>query len=63
MVVNPRIKTTIKSLIITIAMAKKITRFQKFVMHNPFLQFFMFLFLNVKILYVVALGHGGTREK
>jgi hypothetical protein len=61
LVVNPRIKTTIKSLIIT--MAKKITRFQKFVMHNPFLQFFMFLFLNVKILYVVALGHGGTREK
>lgn len=44
-------------------MAKKITRFQKFVMHNPFLQFFMFLFLNVKILYVVALGHGGTRER
>jgi hypothetical protein len=44
-------------------MAKKITRFQKFVMHNPFLQFFMFLFLNVKILYVVALGHGGTRKK
>lgn len=43
-------------------MVKKITRFQKFVMHNPFIQFFMFLYLNVKILYVVALGHGGTRK-
>lgn len=43
-------------------MPKKITRFQKFVMHNPFIQFFMFLFLNVKILSVVAFGHGGTRE-
>lgn len=43
-------------------MAKKITRFQKFVMHNPFIQFFMFLYLNIKILSIVALKHGGTRE-
>jgi hypothetical protein len=43
-------------------MAKKITRFQKFVMHNLFIQFFMFLYLNIKILSVVALKHGGTRE-
>ena len=42
-------------------MAKKITRFQKFVMHNPFIQFFVFLFLNIKIISVVAFGHGGTR--
>lgn len=42
-------------------MALKITRFQKFVMHNPILQFFMFIYLNIKILSVVAFGHGGTR--
>ena len=44
-------------------MAKKITRFQKFVMHNPFIQFFKFFYLNIKILSVVAMGHGGTRNK
>ncbi|HQZ25383.1 MAG TPA: hypothetical protein PLD18_08795 [Flavobacterium sp.] len=43
-------------------MTKKITRFQKFVMHNPLIQFFMFLYLNVKILSIVAFKHGGTRE-
>ena len=43
-------------------MTKKITPFQKFAMRNPLIQFFMFLFLNVKILSVVAFGHGGTRE-
>jgi hypothetical protein len=43
-------------------MPKKITRFQKFVMHNPFIQFFMFLYLNIKILSIVAFKHGGTRE-
>jgi len=43
-------------------MAKKITRFQKFVMHNPFIQFFMFLYLNAKILSIVAFKHGGTRD-
>ncbi len=42
-------------------MAKKISRFEKFVMKNPFIQFYMFLYLNVKILSVVAHGHGGTR--
>lgn len=39
----------------------KITRFQRFVMMNPFIQFFTFIFLSVKIMFVVALGHGGTR--
>lgn len=42
-------------------MAKKITRFHKFVMHNPIIQFFKFIYLNLKILNVVAMGHGGTR--
>ncbi len=43
-------------------MAKKITRFHKFIMHNPFIQFFKFIYLNIKILNVVAMGHGGTRN-
>jgi hypothetical protein len=43
-------------------MTKKITRFHKFIMHNPFIQFFVFLYLNIKILSVVAFGHGGTRK-
>ncbi len=43
-------------------MAKKITRFQKFIMHNPIIQFFKFIYLNFKILNVVAMGHGGTRS-
>lgn len=43
-------------------MANKITRFQRFVMHNPFIQFFKFIYLNIKILIVVADGHGGTRK-
>jgi hypothetical protein len=42
-------------------MAQKITKFQRFMMRNPFVQFFKFIYLNVKILSVVAAGHGGTR--
>ncbi len=30
-------------------------------MQNPFYQFYRFIVLNIKILRVVALGHGGTR--
>jgi len=44
-------------------MAKKISRFQKFEMRNPIIQFFKFFYLNIKILSVVAMGHGGTRNK
>lgn len=39
----------------------KISRFQRFIMKNPIIQFFNFIFLSVKIMFVVALGHGGTR--
>lgn len=42
-------------------MTPQITKSMKSKMQNPFLQFFRFLILNVKILRVVALGHGGTR--
>ncbi|MCR9065898.1 MAG: hypothetical protein NXI00_18145 [Cytophagales bacterium] len=44
-------------------MKKKITASQKRIMMNPFIQFFRFLALNIKILMVVALGHGSTRTK
>lgn len=30
-------------------------------MQNPVIQFFKFIFLNIKILRIVAGGHGGTR--
>lgn len=44
-------------------MAKKISKFRKtFIIRNPFIQFFKFIWLNYKILNVVAMGHGGTRK-
>ncbi len=42
-------------------MEKKITRFQRFVMMNPVIQFFKFIYLSLKIMFIVAGGHGGTR--
>jgi len=39
----------------------KITKFQRFIMKNPIIQFFRFIYLSLKIMFVVALGHGGTR--
>jgi len=42
-------------------MAQKITSFQRFLLKNWIFQFIRFLVLNVKILFVVAKGHGGTR--
>jgi len=43
-------------------MIYKITRFQRFMMRNPVVQLFKFVYLNIKILSVVAMGHGGTRN-
>jgi hypothetical protein len=40
----------------------KITRFQKFMMMNPVIQAFKYVYLSIKIMLVVALGHGGTRS-
>ncbi|CAZ97568.1 Conserved hypothetical membrane protein [Zobellia galactanivorans] len=31
-------------------------------MRNPIIQFFKFIWLSLKILVVVAGGHGGTRK-
>ncbi len=44
-------------------MGFKFTRKDKFWMKNPVYQFFKFIYLNVKIIYIVTLGHGGTRDK
>lgn len=42
---------------------QKITPFQKRMMKNWFVQFFKFLYLNLRILHIVAGGHGSTRKK
>ena len=44
-------------------MSERRTKYEKFKMQNPFLQFFKFIFLNIKIINVVAKGHGGTRDE
>ncbi|WP_255471518.1 MULTISPECIES: hypothetical protein [unclassified Imperialibacter] len=43
-------------------MTQKITKSQKARMQNPIIQFFKYLWLNIKIIRIVALGHGGTRK-
>lgn len=42
-------------------MTKRISKFQRFVMMNPIIQFFKFIALSLKVLVIVAGGHGGTR--
>ena len=42
-------------------MQKKFTTTQKFLMMNPLFQFVRFIILSLKILIIVAGGHGGTR--
>ena len=42
-------------------MAQRISSKMKSKMQNPFYQFYRFIVLNIKVLRVVALGHGGTR--
>ena len=41
---------------------KRISPRMRFRMMNPFLQFFKFIILSVKIMVIVAGGHGGTRD-
>jgi hypothetical protein len=43
-------------------MTQRISDSQKAKMQNPFLQFFKFIYLNVRIIKIVASGHGGTRK-
>ena len=42
-------------------MAQRISNSQRSKMQNPFLQFFKFIYLNIRIIKIVAGGHGGTR--
>jgi len=44
-------------------MAIKPTKFQHFLMRNPIMQFFTYIYLNIKILKIVRIGHDGTRNK
>jgi hypothetical protein len=39
----------------------KITSTQRFIMMNPIIQFIRLIVLSIKIMIVVAGGHGGTR--
>ena len=43
-------------------MTQRISKYQRLKMMNPILQFFRFIYLSIKILIVVAGGHGGTRK-
>ncbi|WP_264559400.1 hypothetical protein [Flavobacterium sp. N2270] len=43
-------------------MAQRISNAQRSKMQNPFLQFFKFFYLNIRIMKIVAGGHGGTRK-
>ncbi|WP_445457277.1 hypothetical protein [Flavobacterium sp. HNIBRBA15423] len=43
-------------------MTQRISKSQRSRMQNPFLQFFKFIYLNIRILKIVAGGHGGTRN-
>jgi hypothetical protein len=43
-------------------MTQIISKAEKAKMQNPFVQFFKFVWLNIKIIRIVAYGHGGTRK-
>jgi hypothetical protein len=43
-------------------MAQVITKSEHLKMQNPFLQFFKYLYLSIKILKIVAGGHGSARQ-
>ncbi|REG82791.1 hypothetical protein C8N25_12079 [Algoriphagus antarcticus] len=43
-------------------MTHLISKAEKAKMQNPFIQFFKFVWLNIKIIGIVGHGHGGTRK-
>ena len=43
-------------------MIQRISKYQRFKMMNPIIQFFKFIYLSIKVLIIVAGGHGGTRK-
>jgi hypothetical protein len=60
LVADPRVKFQLKKIKI---MSERISKWEKFKMQNPILQFVKFLFLNIKIMTIVGKGHGGTRDE
>lgn len=50
--INPKIKN----------MTRRISKSKRFYMMNPIVQFFKFIWLSIKIMLIVAGGHGGTRK-
>lgn len=44
-------------------MKQKISKRQRFIMKNPVIQFFKFFWLSVKVMVIVAGGHGSTRTE
>lgn len=43
-------------------MTQKISKSQRWVMFNPLVQLFKYIYLSLKIVGIVAGGHGGTRN-
>ncbi|MDP5027344.1 MAG: hypothetical protein NWQ14_03900 [Flavobacterium sp.] len=43
-------------------MTQRISNAQRSKMQNPIIQLFKFFYLNIRILKIVAGGHGGTRK-
>jgi len=41
----------------------RISKHQKFVMQNHIIQFVKFVYISLKVMLIVAGGHGGTRMK
>lgn len=41
---------------------KRISNTKRFFMMNPIIQSFKFIYLSLKIMVIVAGGHGGTRK-
>lgn len=43
-------------------MTQRISKYRKWVMNNPIIQFFKLVFIGAKVALIVTLGHGGTRK-
>ena len=43
-------------------MTKKISKTNRWFMFNPIFQLFKYIYLSLKILVIVAGGHGGTKD-
>ncbi|MGO2101650.1 hypothetical protein [Psychroflexus halocasei] len=43
-------------------MTRRISKYKRFVMMNPIIQFFKYIYLSLKVMLIVAGGHGGTRK-